>query len=351
MEEYDIKYMRRAIELAEMAGGRTRPNPLVGAVIVHGGMIIGEGFHTMAGEDHAEVEALKRVADRSLIWNSDIYVTLEPCSHQGRTPPCAEMIAREGFRRVIIGTVDTSTKVSGRGIEIIRKAGCSVITGILEDRCRYINRRFFTHHEKGRPYIILKWAATADGYLDAERNPGMTPGPNWITGDEERIMVHKWRSQEHSVMIGENTLCNDDPSLDVRYWSGLNPVRIVISDSSFLDPGYRLLSDGMKTMVFSSKPGQSTGSVEYIAINRREEALQEVLSELSHREIQSVMVEGGTTLLQQFIAGSLWDEARVFTGKTTFGKGLPAPAIKGYHVDSIEFENSTLDIFTQGQIF
>ena len=351
VEEYDIKYMRRALELAAMAGGRTRPNPLVGAVIVHKEMIIGEGFHTMAGKPHAEVEAFMRVRDRSLTRECDIYVTLEPCSHYGKTPPCAEMIAREGFRRVIIGTMDTSAKVSGKGIEILRSSGCEVVTGILEDECRYINRRFFTHQERGRPYIILKWAMTADGFLDADRNPGMADGPNWITGMEERILVHKWRSEEHSVMIGENTLCNDNPSLDVRYWSGMDPVRIVISDSSDLDTGYRLFSDRGKTLVFTPHIGRSTETVEYIAIADREKALPQVLSELNRREIQSVLVEGGASLLKQFISARLWDEARVFTGKTLFGNGLTAPVPEGYHIDSIDFESSTLDIYAPEPIF
>lgn len=351
MEEYDIKYMKRALDLASMAGGMTRPNPLVGAVIVHNDRVIGEGFHTRAGEPHAEVEALRRVADISMLRDSDIYVTLEPCSHHGKTPPCAEMIVREGFRRVIVGTPDTSSKVSGRGIEILRRSGCEVVSPVLNDRCRHINRRFFSHHEKGRPYIVLKWATTADGFFDAERDPGKPAGPHWITGMEERILVHKWRSEEHSVMIGENTLCNDDPSLDVRYWSGINPVRIVISDSQQLPDGYRLISDGGHTLVF--RPGHTTSSanVEYISITDRNKALHQVLAELHHREIQSVLVEGGAGLLAQFISMGLWDEARVFTGRVIFGTGLPAPIIEGYPVDSLEFSESRLDILVPRRIF
>lgn len=336
--------MKRALELASVAGGNTRPNPLVGAVIVHDNKIIGEGFHAEAGRDHAEVVAFKQVENRALIRDSDIYVTLEPCSHWGKTPPCAEMIAREGFRRVIIGTRDTSAKVSGRGIDILRKAGCEVITGVLEQQCRYINRRFFTYHEKGRPYIILKWAQTDDGYFDGERNPGMPAGPNWITGKEERIVVHKWRSEEHSVMIGENTLCNDNPSLDVRYWTGLNPLRIVLSDSEHLDPGYRLLTDGGKTLVFTTLKKQSYGNVEYIRIESRDTALDEVIALLYSREVQSVLVEGGANLLEQFISRGLWDEARIFSGRSCFGKGLPAPVIKGKCIDSMEFEASRLNV-------
>lgn len=343
--EYDVKFMRRALELASKAGGNTRPNPLVGAVIVNKGEIIGEGFHSKAGEPHAEVVAFNRVSDRSLISGSDIYVTLEPCSHWGRTPPCAEMIAREGFRRVIIGATDTSTKVSGRGIEILQRAGCKVVTSVLEDECRRINRRFFTFHEKQRPYILLKWARTADGFFDAERHRGAAAGPNWITGSEERLLVHKWRSEEQAVMIGENTLCNDDPSLDVRYWSGLNPVRIVVSDSDNLSDQYRLFRDNGITLVYTTHPAQSKENVEFVGISSRESAIDEILASLHERGLQSVMVEGGAYLLGQFIERALWDEARIFTGYKEFGKGLPAPLIDGEKVESQQFETSILDIY------
>jgi diaminohydroxyphosphoribosylaminopyrimidine deaminase/5-amino-6-(5-phosphoribosylamino)uracil reductase len=345
MGEYDPKYMQRALELALMAGGNTRPNPLVGAVIVHDDRVIGEGYHARAGEPHAEVVALNRVKDRTLIPESDIYVTLEPCSHHGRTPPCAEMIVREGFRRVIIGTRDTSRKVSGRGIEILKAGGCQVIEGVLENECREVNRRFFIWHEKGRPYIVLKWAVTSDGFFDAERNPEMPKGPNWITGNQERILVHKWRSEEHAVIIGENTLCNDDPLLNVRHWTGMDPVRVVISDSPERLAGYRMFrGEGSPVILFSPGIDGAEEGVEYFRTGDRQSTVEEALKELHRREIQSVMVEGGANLLSQFIGAGLWDEARIFRGYRNFGSGLKAPGLQGRIVQSILFESSRLEI-------
>lgn len=344
--EYDLKYMRRALDLAAMAGGGTRPNPLVGAVIVRDNQVIGEGYHRQAGEAHAEVEALLSVKDRSQLSGADIYVTLEPCSHWGKTPPCAEMIVREGFGRVIIGTRDTSSKVSGRGIEILKSGGCEIIEGVMDLECRKINSRFFTFHEKGRPLIILKWAETDDGFFDAERVEGQPPGPNWITGHSERILVHKWRSLEHAVMVGENTLCNDDPLLDVRLWPGRSPVRVILSGSESLRDGYRIFSGGEPTLVFTTHPSDNKGNVEYIRISARETALLEVLGELHRRDIQSLLVEGGANVLSQFITAGLWDEARIFRGKTRYGSGLPAPQISGTLVDEIEFESSNLNIYS-----
>lgn len=345
MRDIESKYMERGVELALMAGGNTRPNPLVGAVIVYNGRVIGEGYHSRAGEPHAEVVALSRVRDRSLIPESDIYVTLEPCSHHGRTPPCAEMIVREGFRRVIIGTRDTSRKVSGRGIEILKSGGCKVVEGVLEKECREVNRRFFTWHEKGRPYIVLKWAVTSDGFFDAERNPGMPKGPNWITGSPERLLVHKWRSEEHAVLIGENTLCNDDPLLNVRSWSGIDPVRVVISDSPERLTGYRMFSgEGSPVILFSPWENVADQGIEYFRTRERQSTIDETLKELHRREIQSVMVEGGANLLGQFIDAGLWDEARIFRGYRNFGAGLKAPELQGRIVHTIGFKTSRLEI-------
>jgi diaminohydroxyphosphoribosylaminopyrimidine deaminase/5-amino-6-(5-phosphoribosylamino)uracil reductase len=346
MRDYDPKYMQRALDLAMMAGGNTRPNPLVGAVIVHDGRVIGEGYHSRAGEPHAEVVALGRVKERSLIPESDIYVTLEPCSHHGRTPPCAEMIVREGFRRVIIGTRDTSRKVSGRGIEILKSGQCQVVEGVLEEECREVNKRFFTWHEKERPWILLKWAVTSDGFFDAERNPGMPKGPHWITGNQERILVHKWRSEEHAVVIGENTLCNDDPLLDVRHWSGIDPVRVVISDSPERLTGYRMFSrEGSPVILFSPREYGAEQGIEYFRTSNRQSTVEEALKELHRREIQSVMVEGGANLLGQFIDAGLWDEARIFRGYRNFGSGLKAPELHGRIIQSIGYESSRLEIY------
>lgn len=346
MVDIEIKYMSRALQLAAMGAGNTRPNPLVGAVIVHKGRIIGEGFHQKAGGDHAEVIAIKGVTDKSLLGDSEIYVTLEPCSHWGKTPPCAELIAKKGFRRVIIGAIDTSTKVSGRGVEIIGKSGIELKVGVLEKESRDLNRRFFCHHEKGRPYIVLKWAQSKDGFIDMERSAGEKPAPNWITGEEERVLVHKWRSEEHALLIGRNTLYNDDPSLDVRFWSGIDPIRVVLSEKGNLDRSLKILSDGKPTLVFTRNPSKSNDQVEFITISNRENSLIEVLSELSKREVQSILVEGGADVLDQFIKNDLWDEARIFTGEQVFRSGLPAPKLNGTILETKKFIRTILKVIT-----
>jgi diaminohydroxyphosphoribosylaminopyrimidine deaminase/5-amino-6-(5-phosphoribosylamino)uracil reductase len=225
----DLIYMHRCLDLARCAVGCTSPNPMVGAVVVHKGKIIGEGYHMKAGTPHAEVHALNAVKNRDLLPEATMYVSLEPCSHYGRTPPCADMIIISGIRRVVVGTVDTSTKISGRGIARLREAGTEVITGVAEEECRAINKRFFTWHEKQRPYVILKWARSADGFLDLVRGPGDTAEPNWITGLTERILVHRWRAEEDAIMAGGGTVRADNPSLDVRLWSGKNPLRVIVS--------------------------------------------------------------------------------------------------------------------------
>jgi diaminohydroxyphosphoribosylaminopyrimidine deaminase/5-amino-6-(5-phosphoribosylamino)uracil reductase len=337
----DIIFMKRALELARNASASTRPNPMVGAVLVHNNIIIGEGYHVKAGEDHAEVIAVKSAPAR-LLKESTIYVTLEPCSHHGKTPPCADMIVRKGIRRVVVGSWDTSSKVSGRGIEILRKAGCDVEVGILENECRELNRRFFTFHEKGRPYVILKWAESKDGFIDRSHDRTDLSGPNWITGEEEKILVHKWRSQEHSIMVGRSTLVKDNPSLTTRLWDGLNPLRLVLSGSGELPEGLGVLRDKEPLLLFSGKEVKLKDKKENILIRNKEEAIEEVLKELEAREIQSLLVEGGASVLKQFISKKLWDEARIFTGNKDFESGIKSPAIQGRKTGEQIFSSSRL---------
>ena len=337
----DRKYMERAIELASMATGNTRPNPLVGAVIVHENKIISEGYHTRAGNPHAEVMAINALKDRSLLKDATMYVNLEPCSHYGRTPPCAKRIIEEKIPRVIIGSIDPSPSVGGKGINMLIDAGVEVKTGILEEESRELNKRFFTYHEKGRPYIILKWARSADGYIDRLRTSNQK-GPNWITGVEERILVHKWRSEEDAILIGDKTACNDDPALDVRLWNGINPRRFVLSDSSILPLGLKIFRGKPSTVIFSPNPPEERGEAEYISVSSRKKALGEAMSFMHKEEIQSVIVEGGYEVLSQFIDAGLWDEARIFTGKVVFRKGLKAPDIKGKVTLQMSFRESTL---------
>ena len=230
----DLKFMQRCLELAMKAEGRTYPNPLVGSVIVHDGRIIGEGYHMKAGGPHAEVRAVDSVRNRSLLPLSSIYVNLEPCSHFGKTPPCADLIISHRIPVVVVGTADTSIKVSGRGLSKLSESGCRIILGVAEDNCRKINKRFFTFHEKRRPYIILKWAQSADGFIDIDRKIRRSNGPGWITGKPERILVHKWRAEEQAILVGAETVRIDDPLLNVREWRGSNPVRVILSGSGIL---------------------------------------------------------------------------------------------------------------------
>ncbi len=343
MDANDRKYMKRAIELAAMATGNTSPNPLVGAVIVAGGRIIGEGYHTAAGKPHAEIMAINSVKDKGLLKKSVIYVSLEPCSHYGRTPPCAERIKQEGIPEVVIACKDPNPGVNGRGIGILRQAGVKVRTGVLEDEAREMNRRFITFHEKGRPYIILKWAQSFDAYLDRLRMEDSTRGPNWITGMEERILVHKWRTEEDAILIGDRTACNDDPRLDARLWAGSNPRRFVLSESPELPGDLKIFKGEPRTLIFSSGSTKPMDGADYHKIKSRDKALGEVLDYMYKKEILSLIVEGGYTVLSQFIDAGLWDEARIFKGEMIFSAGLKAPLIEGMVTGRQDFPLSRLE--------
>ncbi len=256
MEENDqIKFMRRCLELASKAEGLTYPNPMVGAVIVNEGKIIGEGYHLKAGGPHAEVIAINSVSDRTKLKESTLYVSLEPCSHFGRTPPCTELIISCSIPRVVVGCTDTSEKVSGRGISGLIEAGCEVTTGVLEEECRRLNRRFFTFHEKRRPYITLKWAQSADGYLDIKRSENHVNQPTWITGKPERVLVHKWRSEEESILVGAGTVRADNPGLNVRDWKGKDPLRLILSASGYFGRGASVFDEGTGAILFTENTG------------------------------------------------------------------------------------------------
>ena len=317
--------MRRCLELARRGLGTTWPNPLVGAVIVHEGHIIGEGFHHRSGEPHAEVLAVRSVKDKELLKTSTLYVNLEPCSHHGKTPPCADMIVREGIPRVVVGTIDTTDKVRGQGIARMREGGVEVITGVLEEESRYINRRFFTYHEKKRPYILLKWAESADGFLDEERLPGQE-GPNWISGPLGRQAVHRWRTQEQAILVGRKTAVIDNPALTSREWWGRNPLRLVIDRELSLPPTLQMFDEEAPTIIFNNVKTKKHTHPEPVKINFSQPILPQILDELYERQIQSLIVEGGAYTLEQFIREELWDEARVFRGERYFHKGVKAPS-------------------------
>jgi diaminohydroxyphosphoribosylaminopyrimidine deaminase / 5-amino-6-(5-phosphoribosylamino)uracil reductase len=340
----DLIYMRRCLELAGRAEGCTSPNPMVGAVVVHNGVIIGEGFHLRAGTPHAEVHAINAVRDKDLLPSSTIYASLEPCSHHGRTPPCADLIISSGIRRVVVGTTDTSLKVAGRGIARLREAGIDVVAGVLEEECRHLNRRFFTWHERKRPYVVLKWARSADGFIDLARKAGDTAEPHWITGNTERILVHRWRAAEDAILAGGGTVRTDNPSLDVRLWKGKNPLRIIVSRSGNMDPGSKVFDGTVDTILFTCNNKISLPGVKVIELAGNQYFIEEVLRALYGLGVQSLFVEGGAFIMSHFAESGLWDEARRFTGKMTFGGGVPDPFPDFAPEKSVRFEKSILEI-------
>lgn len=340
----DLAFMRRCLDLAGRAEGATAPNPMVGAVIVHDGVIIGEGYHLKAGTPHAEVRALNAVGDRSLLPRSVMYVSLEPCSHHGRTPPCADLIISSGIRKVVVGTVDTSLKVAGRGIARLREAGAEVMVGVAEKECRRINRRFFTWHEKERPYVILKWARSADGFIDLVRNAEDPVEPHWITGMTERILVHRWRAAEDAILVGGATVRADNPSLDVRLWKGKNPLRVIVSRSGNLDPRSKVFDGSTETVLFTCSENASLPGVQTIRLTGGTDFVHEILHALYTMGVQSLFVEGGAFMTGSFIGAGAWDEARRFTGMMNFGNGVPDP-FPGMRPDKLLlFDKSKLEI-------
>lgn len=330
MEEYN-KYMARALQLAAMGVDKVSPNPMVGAVIVRDDKIIGEGYHMAWGGPHAEVNAINSVKDQKLLKESTMYVTLEPCSHYGKTPPCSELIIKKGIPKVIIGCMDPFEKVSGRGAERLRKAGIEVVTGVMEDECIELNRKFITSHLNKRPYILLKWAQSADGYIDHHRTER---GKQAIISNPVTSMwTHRERAGYDGIMVGSNTVLKDNPSLTVREWTGKNPVRIVLDRDDDTIPGdSKILTDGEKTLIFSYNKEGIEGSAEYIKLDSRTGILEHILKELYRRNIISVMVEGGALLLQKFIDKGLWDEARIEYGDCRLKSGVKAPVIHGVPV-------------------
>jgi len=340
----DSLYMNRCLELAGRAEGYTSPNPMVGAVVVYNGKIIGEGFHLRAGEPHAEVNAINSVTDKTLLPHSTLYVNLEPCSHHGRTPPCADLIISCGIPRVVVGAIDTSSKVAGRGIEKMSQAGVEVITGIEEVKCRELNKRFFTWNERKRPYVILKWARSADGFIDFVRKGGDTAGPHWITGMAERVLVHRWRAAEDAILAGGATVRLDNPALDVRYWKGKNPVRIIVSRSGELDRKAKIFSPTAEVLLFTRNPNVTFPGVKVIVMSDEDDTVATVLKTLFDLEIQSLFVEGGSQIIKAFVASGKWDEARRFTGKESFTAGIADPFPDMEPRISQHFRSSTLEI-------
>ena len=345
-EGVDIKYMRRCLELAAKAEGLTYPNPLVGSVIVHNNSVIGEGYHIRAGEPHAEVNAINSVSDKSVLKSSTLYVNLEPCSHFGKTPPCSDLIINHGIKNVVIGTVDTSTVVSGKGIEKLRNAGCNVIVGILDNECRFLNRRFFTNIEKKRPYVILKWAQSTDGYIDRIRIMGNDNKPVWITGNPEKVLVHRWRACEQAILAGAGTIRADNPQLNVREWTGSQPLKVVLSRSGNVGQNSAFASPDGTFVVFTSDINIDLPEEAKVLLDNNKPAAAQIMDYLHYAGIQSLFVEGGAEVLNHFIETGYWDEARVFTGNFPFIDGIKAPYLRDMKLkEKHKFGKSDLDIY------
>lgn len=318
--------MRRCLQLASLGRGHVSPNPMVGAVVVHEGRIIGEGYHRCCGQPHAEVNAIASVADESLLSRSTLYVSLEPCSHYGKTPPCAELIVAKRIPRVVVGCLDPFPAVSGRGIARLREAGVEVVTGVLDEECRELNRTFMTFQTRHRPFVTLKWAQSSDGYMDRVREPG-EPAAR-ISDDVSSVWVHRLRAEADAILVGTRTAIADNPSLTARLWPGRSPLRIVLDEHARVPADVRLFTDGLPTLVVT---GPETGyaalpaSVELVRLPFGEALIPELLDELYRRRLQHLVVEGGAALLQSFLQSGCWDEARVETGPMALGQGVAAP--------------------------
>ncbi|PZD79576.1 bifunctional diaminohydroxyphosphoribosylaminopyrimidine deaminase/5-amino-6-(5-phosphoribosylamino)uracil reductase RibD [Mesonia sp. K7] len=337
------KYINRCIKLAKNGLGTTYPNPMVGSLLVYKNRIIGEGWHQQAGKPHAEVNAIQHVEDDRLLSKSTIYVTLEPCSHYGKTPPCADLIIEKGIKKVVIGTIDPHTKVAGKGIKKLIEAGCEVVVGVLEKECQALNKRFFTFHQKKRPYVILKWAQTQDGFI-APAKQTERKSVN-ISNDLSRQLVHKWRSEEQSILVGTTTALKDNPRLDARKWKGNHPIRLVIDKGLKIPTASFLFDETINTFVFTEKGKTNKNNLIYKRIDFSQPIVPQVLEELYQENIQSVLVEGGSKTLQSFIDAKLWDEARVFTGHQNLVTGIKAPDFDFPIQHTEKIENNLLQVY------
>ncbi len=335
----DEIFMRRCIDLALLGGVEVAPNPMVGAVIVCDGKIIGEGYHQKYGEAHAEVNAINSVADKSLLSKSTIYVSLEPCAHIGKTPPCADLLVRSNFKRVVIGCKDPFVEVAGKGIKKISKANIEITVGVLEAECLKLNKRFFKFHQKGRPYIILKWAQTADGFVDSVRNE-TTRKINWISAPETQSLVHQWRSEEQAILVGWKTVEFDNPSLTVREVTGQNPLRVIIDSQLRMPKESKIFSDNGKTLVLNRIKSETVGNVEFVKLTNLD--TENILKALFERNIISVFVEGGSRTIQHFLVDNVWDEARVIVGESIFKEGIKAPRITAIPTHSFPFSTDKI---------
>ena len=338
--DLDEQFMQRAIELAELGRGHVSPNPMVGCVIVHGTKIIGEGYHEFYGGPHAEPNAIASVQQKELLPESTAYVSLEPCAHWGKTPPCANLLVKERIRKVVIGAPDSNPLVGGKGMNILKTGGIEVVSGILASKVRAQNIRFFTFMEKKRPYIILKWAQTQDNFIARENYDS-----KWISNVYSRQLVHKWRTQEDGIMVGTQTANYDNPRLNVRDWNGKNPLRIVIDRNLKLDSKLHVFDQSQPTLCYNQIKSEVLHHLEWVKLQDGF-TIENILEDLYKRKIQSVIVEGGAQLLRQFISSELWDEARIFIGGKEFGNGITAPNINGKIKEELNIQGDLLRIIS-----
>ncbi len=339
-------YMQRCLTLAIKGLGKVSPNPMVGCIIVHEDQIIGEGYHQQFGEAHAEVNAVKDVFERhgdkatELLKKATAYVTLEPCAHFGKTPPCADLLIKHQIKKVVVGNTDPFESVNGKGIEKLKNVGIEVVSGVLDEECKLVNRRFFTRIKEHRPYFILKWAQTADGFFAPEDQ-----SQRWISGAEAKVLTHQWRSEEDAILVGKNTVLVDNPQLDTREVFGKNPIRLVIDKNLDIPLNFHIFNDVAKTIIFNEVKTDVVGNIHFVQMEDMHFYLpQKIAYQLYLMDIQSVIIEGGANILSQFITANLWDEARIFTSKTTWGEGVKAPLINGKIREEISVGNDRLQI-------
>ena len=346
MQKHEI-YMRRCITLAQLGSGSVSPNPMVGALLVHNGKVVAENYHQRYGESHAEVlvieEVLAKFAERAAIVFSEstMYVSLEPCAHHGKTPPCADRIVRHGIPKVVIGCRDPFSKVNGKGVQVLEEAGVEVIEGVLEKEALWLNRRFTTSVKYQRPYIILKWAQTVDSYIAPEDDT-----QRWVTGAEAKQLVHRWRSEEDAILVGAKTALVDNPALTVREWSGRNPKRVLIDKRLAVPVSAKLFDGEAETMVFNAVKSDWQGTIKHVELENFDWYLpQNIAYQLYLMDVQSLIVEGGRKTLDLFIKAGLWDEARVFTSPDAWGAGIDAPVLHGKVMHAQAVGQDKLEIF------
>lgn len=333
----DEIFMLRALQLAQNGVGKVNPNPLVGCVIVHQNLIIGEGYHQKYGEAHAEVNAINSVVNKELLQNSTLYVTLEPCSHIGKTPPCADLIIKYKIPKVVICNHDPNPLVAGNGIRKLQNAGIEVISGICEEIGNEINKRFFTYFNKKRPYIILKWAQTKDGFIAKDNFDS-----KWISNSYSRQMVHQWRAEEMAILVGFNTALHDNPSLTCRTFVGNNPIRVILDKNFNLPKSHHIFIDNVPTLIINEIKSDKINHISFIKSNQNIESILEILY---YNKINSIIIEGGSQTHQKFIDNNIWDEARVFESDVLFEKGINAPKILKFPFSEIKIQNDVLRIY------